>query len=182
MSKKAARSRRPRSAFTSEDPLTTLPDELKVLIVEQVGKPPTHYSPMDSFLAKELFRLRGMQDLRMLHPIFSRMPVAKSLLYDATSSVWAIQAARKIKDNINLDILETFLLDRPRKMEVLLYMKEREAFFAVRDVSGHDTTLMKRYLEHYKSRVQKHDVHLAEVGIYEKAAETEEETEEGEEE
>lgn len=177
MSKKAAPLRRPRSAFASEDPLTALPHELKVLIVEQVGKPPTHYHRMDTFLAKELFRLRVMQDVRLLHPSFSRMAVAKSLLYDATSSVWAIQAARKIKDNVNLDILETFLADRPRKMEVLLYMKEREAYFAVRDVAGHNTKLMKQYLEHYKRRVPKVDAHLADLGIYEKTAEAQTEEE-----
>ena len=177
MSKKATRSRQPRSAFSSEDPLTTLPDELKVLIVEQVGKPPTHYSRMDVFLAKELFRLRAMQDVRLLHPSFSRMAAANSWLYDATSSVWAIQAAMKIKHSVNLDILESFLTDRPRKMEALLYMKEREAFFAVRDASGHDTKLMKRYLKHYKSRVPKVDVHLEDMGIYEKTAEAQTESE-----
>ena len=50
-----------------------------------------------------------------------------------------------------------------------MYLKEREAFFAIRDVCN-DTKLMKRYLEHYKRRVHKVDTHLERVGIYEKTA------------
>ena len=87
------RTQRARPAPSTDDRLSTLPDELKVLIVKQAGRLPSHHSKMDEFLAKEQFRLRAMQALRALDSTFSRMPLTRSLLYDATSSVWAIQAA-----------------------------------------------------------------------------------------
>ena len=162
------RTQRARPAPSTDDRLSTLPDELKVLIVKQVGSLPSHYLKMDEFLAKEQFRLRAMQTLRALDSTFSRMPLTRSLLYDATSSVWAIQAAIRTTEGASLDLLDVFNVERPRKIEALLYFKEREAFFAIRDLGN--TTLMKRYLQRQKRRRPRVDRHLEGLGIYQTAA------------
>ena len=158
------RTQRARPAPSTDDRLTTLPDELKVLIVKEVGRLPSHYFKMDEFLAEEQFRLKAMQALRALDSTFSRMPLTRSLLYDATSSVWAIQAAIRTTEGARLDPISA----RPRKIEALLYFKEREAFFAIRDLG--DTTLMKRYLQRQKRRRPRVDRHLEGLGIYQTAA------------
>ena len=120
---------------------------------------------MPEFFLMEKARLGTVQSLRLTNVTISRMHETRLSLYDVTSSLWAVISATKIRDNIVLDLMATMLQNQgASKMEMLMYLKEREAFFAFRDMQ--DLDQVKRYLVHYKSRVSKVDKHLQDLKIF----------------
>lgn len=154
-----------RPVLAAEDRLTALPEELRTLIVREVSKGHGYYIKMPEFFQKEKARLGAIQSLRLTNVTISRMHETRLSLYDVTSSLWAVISAMKIRDNLVLDLMATMLQNQgASKMEMLMYLKEREAYFAFRKLK--DLDQVKRYLVHYKSRVSKVDKHLQDLHIF----------------
>ena len=162
---KAKKKGRARPVLAAEDRLTALPEELRTLIVREVSKSHGYYIKMPEFFQKEKARLGAVQSLRLTNVTISRMHETRLSLYDVTSSLWAVISAMKIRDNLVLDLMATMLQNQgASKMEMLMYLKEREAYFAFRDMK--DLDQVKRYLVHYKSRVSKVHKHLEDLKIF----------------
>ncbi|MBN38464.1 MAG: hypothetical protein CMI29_08365 [Opitutae bacterium] len=161
--RKKGKQQRACCAPVAVDRISALPEELRNLIVQWVCKSHGFYVAMNKFLKLEQARLKDAQCMRLVNTTFLRMYETKLYLYDVTSSLWAVMSALKLRE----DFVPYFMQPQnscASKMEMLLYFKEREAYFAFRDMG--DLNLMKRYLVHYKSRVPKGDKHLEGLQIY----------------
>lgn len=120
---------------------------------------------METFVASETARLKVAQALRLVNVVISRLPKTRWMLYDATASLWAARAALKTAWRPSIDLLELFGT-RPRATEMIVYVKEREAYYATIAVNGHSLSAIKSYLAFQKRRRQKVADHFKELNVY----------------
>jgi len=147
------------------DRLTDLPADLKVLIVEAATCNPLFKGMFPEFVVCERGRLAVVQAIRLINTSFARLRKTTKVLYDVTSSFWAAQSAMKAAWKPATDILAVFRR-QPQGIEIALYTKEREAFFAVLTVAKGDLTMLKEFLSFQKRRKDLVDTHLQESGVY----------------
>lgn len=153
------------SERVAEDRLTNLPEELRILIVEAATVRQRYVINFALFSAVVQNRLAVIQVLRLLNTTFSRMRKTREALYDATSQLWAAKAA--IKASLQPST-HPFDMTTPCHLpiEMALYTKEREAYFAVVVISRGDIGMSKDFLSYQKRRKPLVDAHLKELGVY----------------
>ena len=145
--------------------LTDLPDELKMLIVESATKEFLAMPKMEKFIQWEKSRLAVGSALRLLHTSFLRLPKMPLVFYTITASLWAAQESIKTSWQPSFDLREMFG-DRPRKLEVVSYIREREAFFAVCAMTKSHPKALKRYLTFLKKRKSVVHAHMQTIGVH----------------
>ncbi len=145
--------------------LTDLPDELKMLIVESATKEHLKMPKMEKFIEWEKSRLAVAAALRLLHTSFLRLPKMPQVLYGITASLWAAQESIKTSWKPSLDLLER-CADRPRKLEVVSFIREREAYFAVCELNKYNPKALKRYLAYLKHRAPIVDAHMKRIDVH----------------
>ena len=152
-------------ARIASDVLSSLPDELKTMVVASATEISSTVPAMETFVAAETARLKVAQALRLVNVAISRLPKTRAMLYDATSSLWAARAALKTAWRPSIDLLELFGT-RPRTTEMISYVKEREAYYAMISVSGYSLSATKNYLAFQKRRRKKVADHFKELNVY----------------